>query len=107
MSNVIDLGQHRLKKQPHVSGWVTCMSPECKHTWVGVAPVERDTDLECPKCGLVRGVWSMNFTVPEGDLTFTCNGCESQYYKVGRASVTCIGCGATSTFEELTEIATR
>lgn len=109
-NNVVDLAQQRVKKEPHVIGIVFCMNPVCRHQWQSVKPLDmRDScDMECPQCHAMRGVWGVNFGIPNGPdgmhKEYVCL-CGSSVFKVSVAAVHCIGCGRAHTFQTLAEVA--
>lgn len=85
MSDIINLDDHR----PHRSGQAKCTN--CKHVWAAVSPVGCD-DLECPECGLCRGVWYGNHLYPQGTHIVTCS-CGNTFFEVSPEQVLCINCG--------------
>lgn len=50
---VINLEKARLERMPHSQGPVRCLG--CRHEWHAVRPAGA-VELECPKCGLLKGV---------------------------------------------------
>lgn len=54
MGKVVDLATERLLRGIHRTGVARCMG--CKHEWAATAPVGT-TDLECPSCGTLLGVY--------------------------------------------------
>jgi hypothetical protein len=48
--NVIDINAAK----SHLSGEATCIA--CGHEWVCVAPVGVFKEMECPKCGAMKGL---------------------------------------------------
>lgn len=101
MNNVVSLEQKRIEQGPHVTGQAICM--HCRHKWAAVRPLTDDAeDMQCPACGLPRGVWEYNFTVPEGPI-WTCAYCPSQAFKLTPVAAYCIGCGRRTTYATLAE----
>jgi hypothetical protein len=66
MADIINLADHR----PHGAGEAVCS--HCKHVWEAVAPIGA-TQLECPECHTLKGLWKAPFAVAEGDLLYVCN----------------------------------
>ena len=84
MTNVVNLAERR----PHVSGKAKCL--HCKHEWVAVAP-EMASPLECPECGLDKGVFSGLASRAEL-LHYTC-GCGSDTFFLSENGPYCANCG--------------
>lgn len=74
MGEVVDINA----KQPHLSGKVLCLN--CKHVWTGVSPVGMIHQLECPACGMMKGVFS-NIVFPVGEHVLTCE-CDNYHFVV-------------------------
>lgn len=102
-SNVTSLQEERLKRGAHVHGMMRCMNPECRHEQVAVMPVDADEPAECQRCGLMRSMWIWPFEPEDGTSRYACR-CTSQHFMVLMDGVMCIGCGRTTTFQELAEI---
>jgi hypothetical protein len=86
-AEVVDINANR----PHLSGKAKCL--ECHHEWVNVAPAGLH-HFECPKCGLLKGVYH---AVVMPDELFQCHcGCAS--YFIGRYGCMCALCGELATF---------
>lgn len=87
-TNIIALDNHR--KWPHLSGDAHCL--DCNHTWLAVAPVERDSEwLECPYCRCCRGRFKYNVQMSE--LQYECP-CGSQIFSVDQSNaIYCPYCG--------------
>lgn len=78
---------------PHAEGAARCLA--CQHEWRAVAPIGT-TDLECPECGTVRGVWKYNFQ-PAGGEVWQCD-CGASYFLLTRIGAPmCSGCGLRAT----------
>lgn len=96
MGDVVDIRS----KKPHLSGGASCLA--CKHTWQAVAELGVN-DLECPSCGLLRGVWSYPIHPAEGSSVVTCVHCQGEHWHVEmcedtkeghrRFAMHCIRCG--------------
>lgn len=85
------------KPAPHLAGEALCIG--CRHTWAAVAPVGTSR-LECPACGLGKGMFRYPIYCEDGDSLFTCNcGCEAliAYVREGRFRIQCMNCGTHQT----------
>jgi transcription elongation factor Elf1 len=87
--NVIDMKAHK----PHYSGGAQCL--HCEHRWIAVVAVaDDDGQLQCPNCGLDKGVWRGLFTPPDGSKIWVCNcGNNFFWFLDGRVTM-CPKCGA-------------
>lgn len=106
MSGVVNIADARARaaRAPHCSGPAICLG--CKHEWVAAVPSEQSQeDLECPACHVLRGVWKRNFGPVNAEPRYVCSHCSSQYFYVLTAGVLCVGCGVTTPFTKLAEIA--
>lgn len=83
---------------PHTEGPVLCV--ECKHEWVGVAPCGT-VGLECPNCGLAKGVRKSFIEASEGDIVFICGYCEGTLFTLYKDQVLCAGCGFSNSWHDL------
>jgi len=97
---VISLADVRKERQPHWEGPCICIG--CRHEWRDVGEMGCNTGLECPECGLPKGVTKWPFGCKDGDLEFQCIcGCEAMaVYKRaidGRFVTRCMGCGYDQT----------
>jgi len=54
MNKIISFEERRLAKTPHKEGRALCL--QCHHDWQAVAPIGT-TQLECPSCHLMQGVF--------------------------------------------------
>jgi hypothetical protein len=88
MSNVIDFGQARQEREPHVTGLAVCLN--CKAEWSAVAPVGTFT-FTCPECNTDHGV--LKGTVLYGEEVFTCR-CGCDLLRASRNNLYCAHCGA-------------
>lgn len=94
MSDVIPF---RKREEPHLAGEAECIA--CRHRWVAVCPVGTWT-LECPSCGLMKGMFRYPISADEGDGLFSCMcGCEAlvAYYRKGKFRIQCMNCGTHQT----------
>ena len=96
MSNIVDLAAKRESLQPHLTGPIRCM--HCTHEWVGVTPVGAYAELECPACGLHKGVRMGCIMLSPGKLRWVCN-CGCDVFILADAAPVCIQCGTLSTWE--------
>jgi ribosomal protein S27E len=85
------------KPDPHMSGPARCVG--CQHDWTAVAPVGT-TELECPSCGMMKGLYRYPVTADANDLVFRCQ-CGSEaltaYYRNGKFRLQCMSCGISQT----------
>lgn len=86
--NVIDFSKAKQERTPHASGECVCL--DCKHEWVGVAPVG-EVWLECPACHLVRGRF-LNPVVRNEAQRWTCL-CGNDLFYITRECTYCPNCG--------------
>ncbi len=89
MSNVVSLADAR----PHLSGPCRCL--DCKHEWVGVAPLGVTT-MTCPACGADKGGRFAMVLPTDGD-TWTC-ACGNCFFVVQRDRFMCPNCGLPQRF---------
>jgi len=79
------------KSDPHGAGEAFCLG--CNHTWVAVAPVG-DVQLECPKCGTMKGLWKFPF---EPETTWQCN-CGNKLFYLTLDGHLCPNCGILNNY---------
>lgn len=91
MSNVTNISDYR----PHKSGLAICL--HCSHEWAAVSQINVH-NLECPECGLEKGVYQGLASPPEGSLVYECE-CGCQRFEILISGAFCINCGQTHTFE--------
>lgn len=94
MGNVVNLSDHK----PHVSGPAKCLG--CQHEWAAARPAGPPVYLECPSCGLHKGVFNGNHAPPEADAVYTC-ACGCQHFFVMTYGVFCQGCGTVTDYSAL------
>ncbi len=97
---VISLAQARQERRPHWQGKCICLG--CRHEWEGVGEVGCHTGLECPECGLEKGVTRYLYGAQIGDAVLACNcGCEAltAYIRArdGYKVLRCMACGTDQT----------
>lgn len=99
MSKVVSLAAYKEENAPHWAGRCKCIG--CGHEWVGVGPIGVVIALECPECGLPKGVTKCLFGGEEGDAVFVCQVCGSEamtaYKRNGHFHQRCMGCGTDQT----------
>ena len=88
---VIDLTAQR----HHWAGECHCI--DCKHEWVGVAPVET-VWLECPQSKGHRGCPVHPMSLEEGELIYRCN-CGCEYFFFSETNTLCGACGTAQVFD--------
>lgn len=98
---IIDFAAAKAEREPHSAGTRICLG--CRHEWMGVSPIGADICLECPSCGLPKGVTKNLYGAEDGDLVLKCDcGCEALFVhrrqKDGMKYVRCMACG-----DDLTE----
>ena len=86
-SNIINIFEHKA----HLSGDAKCLG--CQHEWQAVAPVGT-TELECPGCGLWKGVYAC-MTAP--DTVWQCD-CGNQHFYIDDEGAICARCGVRAIF---------
>lgn len=90
MDNIVNLSDR--KKDPHKTGMAICL--DCKFEWVAMAPVGVDR-LECPSCGLERGVFKGASQPPDGTLVYPCHCGNDLFHVLDNSSIFCPNCGRT------------
>ena len=76
MSEVFNFEDEKQKRTPHFQGRAKCL--DCKHEWQAVWPKEAGIiDLECPSCGMVKGL-PVGTVRPQDDAKiFVCLRCDT------------------------------
>lgn len=96
--SVISFEKYKAKNSPHWSGTAYCVG--CKHEWEAAAPTGT-INIECPVCGLPKGVPKYPFGADIGDAVLTCTDCGciaiTAYKHASRFYVQCMGCGCDLT----------
>jgi hypothetical protein len=81
------------KTEPHVTGEALCLG--CRREWVCVAPVGVFR-LECPSCGLMRGVFKQKVGAGPDEKNIICM-CDCEYFVMIRKKdhnyILCSNCG--------------
>lgn len=86
-----------LENTQHLAGVAVCLA--CRHEWAAVAPSGAPT-LECPECGLDRGVFS---AAPLPEIIFECLcGCGTFYIEPGIIA-RCTHCGSQHYQDDLSK----
>jgi hypothetical protein len=98
--SVVSLSQWKQENQPHWSGPCVCL--HCRHEWVGVGPIGDTHSLDCPSCGLPKGVVKHLFGPKTGDAVLTCKCGSEALIAYRRASdglsvLRCMLCGTDQT----------
>jgi len=88
-NNVINMADHK----PHLSGEAKCIG--CLYEWVAVSPVGA-TELECPECGTLKGVY-LGMVTP--NLVLECN-CGNQHFFIDPDWPMCSLCGTRMIFDD-------
>lgn len=87
--NVIDIRS----RQPHMTGQAICL--HCKKEWQAVAEVGV-TQLECPECGLYKGVYR-TLTIPVDKPLWQCQ-CGCHMFYITESHAYCGLCGIAQEF---------
>jgi len=77
------------KKGQWGTGEAFCIG--CKHEWVAVATTGT-TELECPNCKSMKGIYRFQFMPSEGQLVRECN-CGNQLFYLTPDGHLCANCG--------------
>jgi phage FluMu protein Com len=93
MTNIIDFKAKQIEYDAHLSGDARCLC--CGHEWVAAAPVGV-TELECPECRTMKGVY-IGMTAPE--VVFECT-CGNQHFFIDPDGVMCAICGNRPNLDE-------
>jgi hypothetical protein len=83
--------------EEHLSGEAKCLG--CGEEWVAVAPIGV-WQLECPKCGTMKGIFKLFVGADDDDLAYTCDcGGEAltAFYHKGQFQLRCMCCGIDCT----------
>lgn len=80
----------------HITGQVVCL--ECGHEWTGVMPAGTFDELQCEKCGLMKGVLN-GLPVPESVWFCNC-GCHLMVVSGVTKEILCVQCGLAQKFPE-------
>lgn len=88
MGEVIDLTKTREENRPHLEGRAICGA--CKHEWHAVAPAGT-TELECPKCFTMMGLFKTDVT-PHGGVIWQCK-CGNDLFYLTPDGALCRRCG--------------
>jgi len=91
VSNVVGIESAR----PHLSGPCRCV--DCKHEWVGVAPVGTYA-MTCPACGADKGGRFAMIIPDEGVPMWRCK-CGNCFMVLMRDCWMCPNCGEQQRFE--------
>ena len=84
---------------PHISGKAVCTA--CQYRWVAVAPVGT-TELRCPKCDTMRGLYVNPCWPPGDELIWRCNCGGTLFIIRGpERGFMCRECGTTQSFNVL------
>lgn len=89
MADVIDLNQKRIERSPHGAGPFVCLG--CNHKWTAVVALPMKEWVDCPSCGLEKGVAEGPFLYNEKPH-YTCS-CGNRLWMVASHGVYCPMCG--------------
>lgn len=87
--NVIDIRS----RQPHMTGHAVCLN--CQHAWQAVSEIGC-TQMECPDCGLMKGVYR-NLALPLDKPLWQCQ-CGCQMFYITATHAYCGLCGVAQEF---------
>ncbi len=104
-NKVVDFTKFKEENCPHISGPAVCQT--CKYKWVAVCPAGTVV-LECPSCGLNRGVYRDFIGVAPDDIKLCCGLCENDIFVFrvepdDTTSIICMGCGDVKDVDVLTD----
>ena len=92
MGNIIQFDP--AANEPHMQGPCVCL--ECKYEWTGVWPAGV-TELECPSCGVVKGVGKC-VALPADELIRECK-CGNIYFLITQSGHLCARCGVFHVYD--------
>lgn len=72
-----------------MTGEAFCIS--CKHTWVAMSPTGI-SQLQCPECRTMKGLFKYPACVPEGQLIRECS-CGNELFYLTPEGHLCPNCG--------------
>lgn len=84
---VVDLSSRRHVQ--HGEGDAFCI--QCGHEWIAVSPTGT-TQLECPECHTLKGLYRFPFNFEEGTLVRECN-CGNRLFYLSQNGHLCANCG--------------
>jgi hypothetical protein len=87
MGNVLDLSN----RGEWSAGVAVCL--ECHHRWAATAPAGTYCNLECPACGLHRGVFDRGFGPSADQPHCVCLVCGCNLFFIRTDGVRCFCCG--------------
>lgn len=97
--SVIDFAAKKAEREPHWQGACACMN--CRHEWESVGPIGAHVGLQCPNCGLPKGITKFLVGAQVGDRELVCDcGCEAFTAHIrpdGLKRVSCMACGLNLT----------
>lgn len=88
----------QLQPEPasYIQGQACCLA--CKHEWVAVVPAGT-VFLECPSCGVHKGVTKYPCDVDSGRAHWVCNcGCYYFFIDEDTKNIKCANCGVGQRF---------
>jgi hypothetical protein len=92
VAEVVSLADAKAARTLHLEGPAQCVG--CRHEWQAVAPVGVE-HLECPACGLHKGLWAK--PVQRGEQIWRCN-CGGELFRIApHVGPYCANCGAEQT----------
>ena len=92
MAEVINLFE---PNDPHSTGDAFCV--QCDHSWIAVAPVGT-TQLECPECHTMKGLWKFPFAPEKGTMVRECH-CGNQLFYLTTEGHLCTNCGTYQQYD--------
>jgi len=87
-NNIISLSDFSKDNIPSLTGPAICI--QCKYKWTAVAPAGVYL-LECPECGLEKGVWEYPMKT---ETLWTCL-CGNDFFRINEDGIFCGLCGST------------
>lgn len=86
MGDIASLDDYR----PHMTGPVRCAA--CGHEWEAISPIGMFDAMECPDCGLMKGVRTTAVTTGDDGIHWACR-CGNIFYVLTNKSILCTHCG--------------
>lgn len=93
MGDVVDFPSRTETEGPHMHGPALCVG--CRHEFYGVTPVGT-TQLECPCCGAMKGVWQ-HPAVDASRPVWECQ-CGNEFFVIHDDGMVCAACGLGQVF---------
>lgn len=89
MASILSFNNAFKRQTPKSEGRAFCF--RCRYEWDAIAGVGV-VDLECPKCGTMKGRFRFECQPPEGRLVRVC-ACGNKYFYLTQEGHMCVNCG--------------